>query len=372
MFLCQAAKDLGIRSLVVMPEAEAPATAFADELLLAAYDSEGLAARIAAQADFVTFEFEDVPEQLLEQLAAENGAGRVVVRPAAETLLLLKNKGKQKAWYLEHGFPTLPYTFSETPLAESATLAETIGLPLVQKSASGGYDGYGVQIIYTADQLDQLWDVPSVIEAYLDDPVELGVVVARSPTGESVAFHPVRMTFDREKNILDAVHSPTGLDGAADDAATALAQAVVDKLDSCGVFAVEMFRLPDGELMINEISPRVHNSGHHTLEACDVSQFHQHVRAVCGLPLVDPGASPPAAIMRNLLYTSDLQFLLERPASTIASGDGVFVHWYGKREAREGRKMGHVTCLCSDADEAQQRTHDFIQLLKESGEGAAA
>lgn len=373
MLLCQAARDLGVRAVVVMPEAEAPATPFADQVLVSAYDREGLASEISQLADFVTFEFEDVPVKLLEELAEEHREGRVVVRPGAETLLLLKNKGTQKAWYRDHGFPTLPYTFSEQPLAEVDTLVETIGLPLVQKSASGGYDGYGVQIIYTEDQLDSLWDVPSVIEAYLDDPLELGVVVARSPEGELLAFQPVRMGFDREKNILDAVHSPTGLDAVVNEAASSLARAVVDKLGSAGIFAVELFQLPDGQLMINEISPRVHNSGHHTIEACKVSQFEQHVRAVCGLPLIDPGPVAPDAIMRNLLYTSDLQFLLGRPPETIASGDsGVFVHWYGKREAREGRKMGHVTCLCSDAAEARRRIDDFIQLLKQPGEGAVA
>ena len=365
MLLCKAARDLDVKTIIVVPTVPAPAEPFADVTLVSPLDSKALAEQIASQADYVTFEFENVPPALLDGLAEQEKQQRVIVRPGVDTLKLLQNKATQKAWLTNHDYPTLGFMDCQQPQAEKQKILDAIGLPFVQKAARGGYDGYGVQIIRSAQELPNLWDVPSIIEPYIDDPVELGVVVARTATGEMSAFHPVRMTFDRKKNVLDAVHSPTGLGQEIDDAATQLAKDVVNGLNDAGVFAVEMFLLPDSRLVINEISPRVHNSGHHTVEACQVSQFDQHVRAVCGLPLGDPGVSPPAAIMRNLLYTKELDFMMHNPPDSVVSdSEGVYLHWYGKREAHEGRKLGHVTCLCSDADEAQQRMDNFINSLR--------
>ena len=371
MLLCEAARKLEINTVIVTPDAEGPAMATAASSIITDMTSDGLAGRLAGVADVVTYELEDIPASLLEELISEQEAGNIKVHPAAQLLGLLKNKATQKQWYLDHGFPTLPFLIEESPVNVKSDLPQ-FGLPLVQKAQTGGYDGYGVQVIREEAELENLWDVPSMIEQYVDRPVELGVVVARSGKGEIINYQPVRMEFEQEKNILDAVILPTGLDKRIDDDAVELARAVIDSLEGVGVFAVEMFLVND-ELLINEISPRVHNSGHHTLETSNVSQFEQHVRAVCDLPLVEPEKPAGSAIMANLLYSDDLEFLLGTPTGVKSSDDGdVHLYWYGKKEGRTGRKMGHVTCLGLNLQESKIRTGQFIEQLKQKSEGAVA
>ncbi len=373
MLLCMAARGLGVRTLIVTPDATAPALFFADESIVADLESDGLAARIAGTADIATFEFEAVPRRLLEGLASEEAAGRLVVHPAIATLRLLQNKAEQKQWLVANAFPTLPFRVVQNARAEATELVNEFGLPLVQKAQTGGYDGYGVQIIRSASELDDLWEVPSIVEPCLDQPTELGVVVARSASGELAVYPPVRMTFDHARNILDAVILPSGFTGAIDKRAAQLGREVIDRLGSVGVFAVEMFLTQNDELVINEISPRVHNSGHLTLETAAVSQFEQHVRAVCNLPLAEPGSKAKAAVMRNLLYSARLEPMLAfGPGLVESDNPDVFLYWYGKREGREGRKMGHVTCLCADPDEAARQVDAALGSVRKPASGAAA
>jgi 5-(carboxyamino)imidazole ribonucleotide synthase len=368
MFLCEAAKALNIKTLIITPDDSGPAIGKADISIVAEFDSDDLAARIASQADIVTYELEDVAEKLLDALMIEQEKGNIQVRPATATLNLLKNKATQKQWLKENGFPSLPFIIIEQPSVERQQLLD-FALPFVQKVQTGGYDGYGVQIIENESELENLWDVPSMIERYAPQPLELGVVVARSATGKMFNYEPVRMDFVAGQNVLDAVVLPTGLDNAINTEAVELARRVIDKLEGVGVFAVEMFMLPDKQVLVNEISPRVHNSGHHTLQTSNVSQFEQHVRAVCDLPLVEPGPPSSAAVMRNLLYTEKLEFLMKKSAGVMSSDDGdVFLHWYGKKEARMGRKMGHITCLCSNPDESNRRVQRFLEAEAKRGE----
>ncbi len=362
MFLCEAANALNINTLIISPDASGPALEKADHSIVAEFDSDDLAARIVSMADIVTYELEDVPGRLLDELQIEQDKGNIQVRPATGILKLLKNKATQKQWLKDYNFPSLPFAILEQPLAERQRLLE-FGLPFVQKVQTGGYDGYGVQIIENESELQNLWDVPSMIERYAPQPLELGVVVARSASGELLNYEAVRMDFVAEQNVLDAVVLPTGLDAAINAEAVDLARRVIDKLEGVGIFAVEMFILDDKQILVNEISPRVHNSGHHTLQTSNVSQFEQHVRAVCDLPLIEPDPPSSAAVMRNLLYTEKLEFLMKKPAGVICSKDGdVFLHWYGKKEARMGRKMGHITCLCANPDESNRRVQQFLDF----------
>ena len=234
MFLCQAAQRLDIRSQVVTSDETAPATGMADSNIVSDYSAAGLARRIAEYADVVTFEFEDVPDALLAELESLEQAGEFVVWPAVATLRLLKNKARQKTWLAEQGIPTLPFSVEEAPAGKYAELVERFGLPLVQKAQTGGYDGYGVQVLPEDASPEDLWPVPSVIEQYLEQPTELGVVVARSASGEMRAYPPVRMAFDHGLNILDAVVQPTGLSPAIDKQATELATRVIDLLGGVG------------------------------------------------------------------------------------------------------------------------------------------
>lgn len=372
MLLCQAAKRIDIKTIVVVEEAEPPAAAFADEVMVSPWDQPGLAAAIANIADFVTFEFEAVPDALLDELVIEEQNGNVQINPSVEILKLIKSKALQKAWMTENDIPTLPFLVSEHPQAEVDDLVKQVGgVPFVQKAVSGGYDGYGVQIIRNENDLQNIWDTPSIIEKCVENPIELSVVVAANGHGETVAYHPVKMVFVPEKNVLDSMCSPTGLDAAVDQRAVDLASSVIKQLGGAGVFAVELFLLADGELLVNEVSPRVHNSGHHTIEAYGISQFEQHLRAVCGLELKQPEAEVPSTIMQNLLYSDDLEFMLEYPPGHVVSPmDGVYIHWYGKREGREGRKMGHITSVWPDETESRQRVIESLELIKRAGGSA--
>lgn len=371
-FLCQAARRLGIRTMIITPDGAAPALAVCDSAIKSSFDAPGLAEKIAAWADVVTFELEDVPLELLHDLAAQEVAGRLFVRPAAATLSLLKNKARQKAWLSEHGFPTLPFVAFDDPTMHGADLVDKFGLPLVQKAQTGGYDGYGIQLIRDRASLEKLWPVPSVIEPFLKMSHELAVVVARSVSGEVRVYPPVRMTFHPERHVLDMLITPSGLGEDIDRRARELASAVIEQLEGIGIFAIEMFLDEDGGIVINEISPRVHNSGHVTLETAAVSQFEQHVRAVCGLPLSDPATNSRHGVMRNLLYDDHLEPLMKSASGPmVISRDDARVYWYGKQSAHAGRKMGHVTLLSDDVDHAGEAMDRVIDSISREFKEAA-
>jgi len=343
--LCQAARALDIKTLVITPDAGAPALTIATEAIVIDYSVTGLAARIAEWADVVTFELEAVPEVLLTGLEAEQSAGNISIYPDVAALRLLKNKARQKAWLSKHGFASAD--FIELSKAEVAArlFLEGITFPFVQKAQEGGYDGYGVQIIREQADVAKLWPVACIIETYLAQARELSVMVARSPNGNMEVFPPVEMAVDQGRNVLDLVISPAPLSATKLELAEALARNVIEQLKGVGIFAVEMFLTADDELLINEISPRVHNSGHHTLESCNVSQFEQHVRAVTGMPLIAPQQRAPS-IMKNILYEDSLSVLMgAKPGRIPTQSESIQVHWYGKKEARAGRKMGHITCV---------------------------
>jgi 5-(carboxyamino)imidazole ribonucleotide synthase len=242
-------------------------------------------------------------------------------------------------------------------------LVATLAVPFVQKAQEGGYDGYGVQVINQAAELGQFWPVPSIVETFLQGARELAVVTVSLGDGKAIAYPPVELVVDQQRNILDAAIAPAQLPAAVAAAAVELGRNVINALGGAGVFAVEMFLLENNELLVNEISPRVHNSGHHTLESCDVSQFQQHMRAVAGLPLGAVTQHSPA-VMQNLLYQDSLAPLLGlAPGVILVENAAVRVHWYGKHEGRPGRKMGHITCLDSDPVAAREAIKEALAGL---------
>jgi 5-(carboxyamino)imidazole ribonucleotide synthase len=233
----------------------------------------------------------------------------------------------------------------------------------VQKAQLGGYDGRGVQIIRSKEELRNLWPIPSLVETYLPDTRELAVLVARGHDGSLSTYPAVSMTFDPAQNVLLEVTAPADVSSATARRAEAIATYATDRLGGVGLFAVEMFLTADETLYINEISPRVHNAGHHTIESCTTSQFAQHLRAIAGLPL-GPVRQTAPAIMRNLLGVATVEH--ESPAAgpdPAESTANVFVHWYGKREARPGRKMGHVTCLQDEPAKARIAMNKIVDRL---------
>jgi len=352
MYLCGAAQDLGLKVAVITDSAEDGALQCADWSVVDALDSTAAIDRFLGVCDVVTFDKEAIPERTLLHLIKAQSQGRVAINPGAETLLLLKDKALQKTWLQEHGLPTLPFNIISGSAGTPEFMARKSGGALVQKVRSGGYDGRGVQILDGLDAGQRLWNVPSIVEPFLPGCREIAVITVRAQGGDIQTYPPVSMEFDPELNAVRTVSVPAAVSPALGAAATALAERVAILLSGVGAFAVEMFVTPEGELLINEISPRVHNSGHLTLDAFNVSQFEQHVRAVTGMPLVPIEFESPAAMM-NILYGDEMRGHCPQVPRVYGGVEPRSkVYWYGKQPGSTGRKMGHVNALAATAAEA--------------------
>jgi 5-(carboxyamino)imidazole ribonucleotide synthase len=352
LYLCEAARGLGIEVAVLADSADDPALHRAD--LPFAFDSAdaGQLALFLDACDVVTFDKEAVADDVLARLVLQSEHEGLRIRPGVATLSLLKDKARQKAWLRDQDLPTLPFLVIEARPDSVLPLTDALGSALVQKRRSGGYDGRGVQILQKLESPGQLWDAPSLLEPLLPDCREVSVVTARARSGEIQTYPPVSMEFDARLNAVRTVSMPAAISPALTADAIALAERAVTLLQGIGVFAIEMFVSAQGQLLINEISPRVHNSGHLTQEACNVSQFEQHVRAVMGLPLAAITQTLPAA-MCNILYAPGMQSRCPQRAVTHRlPGERAAVYWYGKAPGSPGRKMGHINAVASNVGEA--------------------
>ncbi|MBT5414957.1 MAG: 5-(carboxyamino)imidazole ribonucleotide synthase [Rhodospirillaceae bacterium] len=329
-----AAAELGYRCHVFCPEKDGPTEQVAAAATIAAYDDGAALDAFASAVDVVTFEFENVPHESVQRLA-----GRVPVRPGWNVLRVSQDRLVEKRFIEQAGVPVT--RFAEVTGLESlaAALAE-IGPPAVLKTTRMGYDGKGQVMVKPSTDPAEAWaqmgGAVGILEGFVDFDCEVSVVVARGPDGATSHFEPVRNV--HRDHILHTTTAPAGLAPETGAAAVDAALRIATALDVVGLLAVEMFVVRDGRVLVNEIAPRPHNSGHWTIDACACSQFEQFVRAVCGLPLGD-SARHSDAVMTNLIgdEVSDWPALLAEP--------GACLHLYGKAEARPGRKMGHVTRL---------------------------
>lgn len=352
LYLCEAAQALGIEVAVLADSADDPALHVADRPFAAGAAEAGNLAGFLDACDVVTFDKEAVADDVLARLAQEEERGRLRIRPGVATLSLLKDKARQKAWLRDQDLPTLPFQVLEARPDSVLALTDKLGSALVQKRRSGGYDGRGVQILERLESPAQLWDAPSLLEPLLPDCHEISVVTARDQSGHTRTYPPVSMEFDARLNAVRTVSIPAAISPALAGDAIALAERTVTLLQGIGVFAIEMFVTTQGRLLINEISPRVHNSGHLTQEACSVSQFEQHVRAVMDLPLAAITQTRPAA-MCNILYSRGMESRCPpAPVTRRLPGTGATVYWYGKAPGSPGRKMGHINAVASSVGEA--------------------
>ncbi|MEE4661037.1 MAG: ATP-grasp domain-containing protein [Halieaceae bacterium] len=363
LYLCQTAHTLGINTCVLSDDGRAPAVAFADHAVIGPLQDTDTLNNFIEASDIVTFEKEDIPNESLQQLIEAEAAGRIVVRPGAQVLFLLKDKGTQKTWLMDQGFPTLPFQLLQGEDLPTGALVDRFGLPLVQKARCGGYDGLGVQILRNPQDLQRLWTSPSLVEPFLPDCREVAVLMARGADGQCVGYPVFGMDFDPELNLVTTVFTPSRLPAEMTAEALDLGERILNALGGVGVFAIELFVTPDNRLLVNEISPRVHNSGHLTMEASPASQFELHVRACAGLPLADVSDTRPAA-MANVLYEDRLEKCCpDRPVCQRSEGEQLAVHWYGKPPGRLGRKMGHITALAETADAASEAALEALQKL---------
>jgi 5-(carboxyamino)imidazole ribonucleotide synthase len=337
-----ASRTMGYRTIVLEPDPEAPAGRVADEHLVAAYDDKAALEQLASMCAVVTTEFENPPAEAMEWLSA-----RTEVHPSSDAVAVAQDRRTEKAFLRGSSVPIAPYLVIETEAhVEVSAMFE---FPAILKTARLGYDGKGQATIAAHDELAKAWThlgrQPCVLEQQLQLDSEVSVVLARNAQGDTAIFPTAHNT--HVDGILDCTVVPFPAPGAEE-----LAVAIATSLDYVGVLAVEMF-VVDGQLLVNELAPRPHNSGHWTLDAARTSQFEQQVRAVCGVGLGNPSLSAPAAAMVNLL--GDLWTDREPDWSLVLADPDASLHLYGKTSARPGRKMGHITVTAASPEEAERR-----------------
>jgi len=340
-----AARSMGYRVWVLDPDPHSPAGAMADRHIEAGYRDQPALTEMGANCAAVTTEFENVPAETLEFLEA-----RVPVRPGSAAVAIARDRIREKTFIREQGLATARF-FAIQQRDELEQACAQLGMPALLKTAQLGYDGKGqvpVNSLGAARQgFAQLKETPCVLEQRVELALELSVILARSATGETAAY-PVGENV-HVNGILDTTFVPARVPPAIAEQATGMAQALADAMGYCGVLAVEFFLTRGGELLINEMAPRPHNSGHYTVDACLTSQFEQQVRTLCGLP---PGATTllSPVVMVNIL--GDLWEPGTPPWEQLLGHPQAKLHLYGKRHARPGRKMGHYNCLSADLDTA--------------------
>ncbi len=355
--LLQSAIDYNLHTSVLDPNPEAPARRFCDAFTEGDFRDEQTVLDFAEGVDILTIEIEDVNTDALQQLA---DAGKLVF-PQPEVIAMVQDKGAQKQYYKEHGFPTADYTLIDNTkdLEEKYT-----GGGKVLKLRRGGFDGRGVMMIDSTKDLDEAFDAPCVLEGRVELQAELAVLCARNREGEVRSYPPVGMQFSEEANLLEFLMAPADLSPAVLREATAIAQQLLGQLGLVGLLAVELFLDKQGKLWINEIAPRPHNSGHHTMDACITSQFEQHLRSILGLPLGETRQHTPAAMLNLLGESGHRGAPVYHAIEQVLEIPGVKLHLYGKAETRPFRKMGHLTILDADPMEAVAKVRRVQGLMR--------
>lgn len=346
--LAIAARRMGYRVHVYEPSPDCPAGEICDLEINAPYSDTAALGEFARGVDVLTFEFENIPKAALETVSTIRP-----VRPRAEVLHICQNREREKLFLQSHGFPCAPFRVVDSANSLAQALDE-LGFPSVLKTADFGYDGKGqVKLTPGADPAEvwKSFGAPrGVLEAWIPFKAELSVVCARGLDGSTVSFPPSENI--HRNHILDLSIVPARLAPEVLAEATRLACAITSTLDVTGLLAVEFFLDADGRLLVNELAPRPHNSGHFTFDACATSQFEQQLRAVCGLPLGSPELLKPV-VMLNLL--GDLWKNGEPDWPSVLSDPMAKLHLYGKSEARPGRKMGHICLMADTTTEALER-----------------
>lgn len=341
-----AARRLGYRVHVLSPDEDTPTGQVADVEIEASYEDLETVSQFARAVDVVTFEFENVPVETIQAVERE-----VPVYPNGQVLYITQNRLREKSFLRASDLPVTPfYPIHSLRALEDAT--QLLSSSAVLKTAAWGYDGKGQKIVNSSSDLEAIWSAyegtEAILEEFIDFECEISVVAARGFDGQVVCYDPIRNV--HRNHILDVSVSPANISPGIAARAIEIARAVIVKLDAVGVVCVEFFLTRQGELLINEVAPRPHNSGHLTIDAHATCQFEQQVRAVCGLPLGSATQLRPAAMVNllgNLWEAGDPRWV------NALSTENLKLHLYGKRSPRAGRKMGHLTVLAEAPKSAQ-------------------
>ncbi|MBX7056847.1 MAG: 5-(carboxyamino)imidazole ribonucleotide synthase [Leptospirales bacterium] len=353
------ALQLGLQPFYLDGDAEAPCS-FLKGFVHGAVSDRKAVLDFGERCDLLTIEIEHVNCDALELLAARGK----VVRPGPQVIALIQDKLAQKQFYVQHKLPTLEFHSIE----RREDLRELRDwFPLVQKLRRAGYDGRGVQVLRGPDEIERGFDAPSIVERLAAFEKEIAVIVSRRSDGGLASFPAVEMEFHVEANLVELLFAPASISSDQERRAMQIAFAAAEALQIEGLLAVEMFLLSDGKLVINEMAPRPHNSGHHTIEACNSSQYAEHLRAILGLPAGDCRLRQPAAMI-NLLGASGASGAVRyKGLEKVLAWPGVHVHLYGKRQTRPYRKMGHVTVVAASAQEAIARARQIRDMIQVEG-----
>jgi 5-(carboxyamino)imidazole ribonucleotide synthase len=344
MMMIEAANKIGVLVHCLDPNLAAPCAEIATTFTVGDFNNYDDVYQFGKDKRVLTIEIENVNIEALEVLEKEG----VKVYPQPAVLKIIKDKGVQKQFYVDLNIPTAPFHLVE---GKAALVQRDLSYPFVQKLRVGGYDGKGVQVIRNKEDLASAFDAPSVIESMIDFEKEISIIVARNVAGQLAVFPAVECEFSKEANLVEFQFSPANIAKEIEQKAIEIASSIIQSLELVGILAVEFFLTKQGELLVNEIAPRTHNSGHHTIECCETSQFEQHLRAVLNLELGSTRLVCPAAMVNllgeltynGLAYYEGLEEVEKMP--------GVFVHLYGKEKTSPNRKMGHVTILGKSMEE---------------------
>lgn len=343
----KAAKRIGCTSIVLDPVEDSPAAQIASHQIIGGYHDAAKIRELAETCDVLTFELENIGAETLAELEAEGHT----VHPSASVLMTVQDKLTQKRFLAEHQIPTSAFREANHPSLEQF---EAFGFPLVQKARRGGYDGRGVAVMKSAADFPSHLPVPSLVERFVTYEKEIAILVARSSTGEIKTYPPVEMCMRPGENVLDVLLAPAKLETPILAQAEDIARRTVEALQGVGIFGVEMF-VSQGRVLVNEIAPRTHNSGHHTIEAVVTDQFEQHLRAILGLPLGSTETLSPAAMVNLLGAPGQSGAPVIRGLNETLAIPGVCLHLYGKATTSPFRKMGHITILDRDIDAAREK-----------------
>jgi len=354
-------RKFDIHTKVLETSNEAPCRIACDEFILGSLMDFDAVYNFGKLVDILTIEIENVNLDALEKLEQEG----VKVYPPTNTLRTIQNKATQKLFYTDNGIPTADFSrFAYASEIKDAIENGGLEFPFVWKAAQFGYDGQGVKVVRSSDDLAELPAGECIAEKMIPFKNELAVIVVRNPSGEVVTYPVVEMEFHPEANQVEYVICPARIADAVADKAKKIALKVSKKIGHVGILAVEMFQTQENEILVNEVAPRPHNSGHYSIEASYTNQFEQHIRAILDLPLGKTD-SKVAGIMVNLVgaegHTGDVVY---KNICEIIAMDGVTPHIYGKKQTRPFRKMGHVTIINKDIDEARRVAQKVKEMIK--------
>jgi 5-(carboxyamino)imidazole ribonucleotide synthase len=355
--IIQSAINYNIDIHILDPDAHAPSRSICQKFVHGKLTDFDTVYSFGKNCDVITIEIENVNTEALEKLASEGKE----VYPQPHLIKLIQDKRLQKTFYRENGIPTADFILTEN---KGEVLKNADFLPAVNKLGREGYDGRGVQVLKSKADLDLAFEAPGLLEKLIDFDKEISVIVAKNKKGDVIAYPSVECAFHPTANLVEFLFAPAEISNEIESIAQKIALEVIRELDLIGLLAVEMFVTKSGEVLVNEIAPRPHNSGHHSIEANFTSQFEQHLRAVMNLPLGNTELRCPAAMV-NLLgedgYTGEayVEGLEEAMAQK-----GVYVHLYGKKLTKPFRKMGHVTLLDDNLENLKNSALEIKSLIK--------